>query len=151
MIYLGQPYTHESKSVRYLRYRQGMAAAAQLFTEGHVVYAPIVHWHEVASQHELPHDFAAWRKVNFEMIDLAAEFYALLLPHWRGSIGLRAEVGHAFYREKKVSIINIHQSRYELFPPLEVSKKFIGEFRTNGDYNQEPGVGFEIPSTVEQG
>lgn len=91
MIYLAQPYSHPDPKMMDIRAKLGMRACAFLFNQGKDVYAPIVHWHEVAKKHKLATDAATWQQHNFHMLDLAKSIYFLTCQGWTESVGLRGE------------------------------------------------------------
>jgi len=91
MIYLASPYTHDDPSIREARYLKAAAETVRLAGLRHVVYSPIVHWHEVAKRHFLPHDASFWEHQNRSMLELATTLYILTLDGWKESLGVTQE------------------------------------------------------------
>ena len=96
MIYLASPYTSPSDAVQDCRFASACAAAARLMQEGHIIFSPIVHGHSVAQHGDLPAEWAFWRPWCIAMLDKADELWVLLLEGWRESVGILAEVEHAY-------------------------------------------------------
>lgn len=95
MIYLAQPYSHPEPTMQAWRYREACHCCAWLFNRGDHVYSPIVHWHEIASRHELPTDAFAWQKENQHFLTKANRVYVLWLAGWEQSRGLHFELTYA--------------------------------------------------------
>lgn len=91
-LYLGQPYSHDDPAVMKRRYLEGERVTAELMRAGRTVYAPIVHFHQMALRHDLPtsHDF--WLAHNFAMLRKADALVVLKLDGWQQSRGLSAEI-----------------------------------------------------------
>lgn len=110
LIYLASPYKHEDEDI--LRRRKDAAAAAVAFfinSDADIMpYSPIVHWHEVAVNHELPHDFHFWQTLDFFMIKKSAAFWILTLEGWRESFGISQEL--EFSRDIQKPVLYITQS-----------------------------------------
>jgi hypothetical protein len=102
MIYLGQPYSHPDPAIRQLRYEQGMALCAELARAGKVVYAPIVHWHEIARLHNLPTDYEFWKKICLSILGRSTQLLVAKLSGWELSVGLADE--RKFAREMGIPI-----------------------------------------------
>lgn len=93
MIYLASPYSG-TPEVMQQRYEATRAVTADTLKDGEFVYSPIVHCHDLALHHDIPKDFAFWSKYNFHMLDLADQLWVLMLPGWKESRGVTAEVLH---------------------------------------------------------
>ena len=104
MMYLAQPYTG-TNSEMLERYRLGCLTTADLFRRGIPVYAPIVHWHEVARCYSLPTDEQSWRNQNLHMVEQADSFSILALKGWRNSKGIWAEF---------IASQTVHEMKYNL-------------------------------------
>lgn len=103
MIYLASPYTHDDPNVREVRYLKAVAETVRLASLRHVVYSPVVHWHEVAKRHFLPHDASFWEYQNRSMLRLATALYILTLDGWQESVGVTQEIFWA--KELNIHII----------------------------------------------
>ena len=96
MIYLASPYTHPESNERWHRARCACIAAGQLMKQGHHIFSPIAHSHAIMSMVDrLPHDWEFWRAWDLHFIDHATHLWVLLLPSWRESVGVQAEIKHA--------------------------------------------------------
>lgn len=91
MIYLASPYSHPRPEVMAERFRLAMQCTANLLKQGNSVYSPIAHCHELAITHNLPTDFAFWRKYDFDMLRRADTFMILKIDGYVESVGLTAE------------------------------------------------------------
>ena len=95
MIYLASPYTDTDPAVMEWRYQETRASLAQFLRDGFHVYSPIVMCHPLAVEYELPKDHEFWQAFDRNMIDHAHELWVLMLPGWRESAGVTAEVAYA--------------------------------------------------------
>lgn len=91
MIYLASPYTHPDPLIMKTRFLLAEQCTAAMLFEGHFVYSPIVHCHEIAQKYSLPSDFSFWKTYNFDMLRRADKFYILDIPGWAESKGVMAE------------------------------------------------------------
>lgn len=94
MIYVASPYSHPSEAVRERRFRSTCAFCAEHAREGLFIYSPIVHWHYIALNWDLPTDWGFWRRQCFEMLEKADELWILCLPGWFDSKGVTAETNY---------------------------------------------------------
>ncbi len=101
-LYLASPYSHEKKEVEEVRYEANLHVASQLFRLGHIVYSPIVAWHEAAKRHRLPTGYGAYQELNKFFIEQMQEFWVLDLAGWEKSIGVQAETNYAIFLFKPV-------------------------------------------------
>ena len=96
MIYLASPYSHPDERVRQARYELVVQHAAFMWNEGLVTFSPIAHSHPIAQQ--MPPDSGSWEQwAEFDRTILGAcsELWVLMLPGWRESVGVAAEVEYA--------------------------------------------------------
>lgn len=91
MIYLASPYSHPDPAVRAQRFRAACRAAVALLHAGHVVFSPITHSHPLA-QHGLPGNWQFWERYDREFLQRCDEVVVLMLPGWRKSVGVQAEI-----------------------------------------------------------
>ena len=92
MIYIASPYTNEHTAVVEDRYERVMAFTAQKANEGHIVFSPIVHCHEMAKNHKLPTDHIFWGKQNIGMLRVCEALWVLKLKGWNKSSGVIQEI-----------------------------------------------------------
>lgn len=96
MIYLASPYTSRDSLIIKTRFLIVEQVTAQLLEQGHFIYSPIIHCHQLASKYALPTDFDFWRRYNFDMIRRCDEFWVLTIPGWQESKGVTAECDLAY-------------------------------------------------------
>jgi nucleoside 2-deoxyribosyltransferase len=101
-IYLAAPYTSSDKHLVEHRVKQINQAAAKLMREGHIVFSPISHSHQMAIQEVLPTTFEWWRKQNHAFIEWADAVCVLLLDGWEKSVGVMDEIDFALELGKRV-------------------------------------------------
>lgn len=94
-IYLASPYSDPDPSVRSFRYSENVRIVGNLIREGYIVYSPIVHFHMVALQNDLPKGFSFWENINKAMISRAEKLTVLKLPEWDQSLGVQEELAYA--------------------------------------------------------
>lgn len=95
MIYIASPYTHIQDDVMEARFKLNEAVTAFWMRQGLPVFSPIVHCRQIALLHELPHDFAYWKRMNCAWIDAAKAVWVLQFPNWKLSVGVAGEIAHA--------------------------------------------------------
>lgn len=108
MIYLATPYSHEKKAVRTARYHQTLKAVSDLSRAdpSKFVYSPIIHFHHLANEYDMPTDALFWWNVNVIAMEKADTMYVLALPGWRASIGVQAEIKWAIEHKKPWFLID---------------------------------------------
>lgn len=92
LIYLASPHTSVDPMVREVRYLQAMKALAQLVQEGHLVFSPIVHTHELAKTYAWPMTFDYYAKLDLAWLEKVDELWVLMLEGWDESKGVTAEI-----------------------------------------------------------
>ncbi len=93
--YIASPYTHEDPAIRTQRFQEVMKFTATLMKVQIPVYSPIVHCHELALTHELPHTFDYWQKMNHAMLDASKATIILTIPGWEKSKGVEDEIDYS--------------------------------------------------------
>ena len=91
MIYLGSPYSHPESAVREIRFDAACKAAAVLMQRGHLVFSPVCYSHQIA-KHGLPTDWIFWEKYDRAILRRCEEMWVLMLPGWKSSKGIQAEI-----------------------------------------------------------
>lgn len=99
-IYLASPYSHKNPAIRHQRWRAALHATATFLQDGHFIYSPIVHCHELAQAHNFSKDFEFWKEYNFAMLERASALWILRIDGWEQSKGIAAE--RAFAEEKNI-------------------------------------------------
>jgi len=90
-IYLASPYSDADQAVVTERVHKTELVVAAYLNQGHVVFSPILHCHELAINRNLPTDAAFWWKFNRTMLVQASELWLLTLDGWDKSKGMRKE------------------------------------------------------------
>lgn len=92
LIYLAGPYSYNPA----LAFEMHMQYAAHLMREGHLIFSPILHNHQLAKTHDLPTDFTFWKRHNEELLTHCKELWVIaegLL--WKNSAGVKNEIEFA--------------------------------------------------------
>lgn len=101
-IYVASPYEHADLSIKNQRFEDVTKYIGWLFQLEIVAYSPITHNHTVAQRTNLPHTWDFWKSIDFPFLESAHELHVLMLPGWKESIGVSAEIKHTsstnFYR-----------------------------------------------------
>ena len=104
-IYIASPYTHADPAVMEERYQMAMEFTAYCMKNSEVVYSPIVHCHVMAQVYKLPTNWAFWRMFDLRMIKKAKEIRVMMLPGWKESVGVTAEIEFAETMEIPVTYV----------------------------------------------
>lgn len=113
LIYLASPYSHPDPRIREARYRAAMHVVAESMNDAKpdhaleptfefVVYSPVVHNHPISLMYHLPAQWAFWRAVDFPVLERCDRVLVLKIDGWGRSVGVFAEVSHAFALGKPV-------------------------------------------------
>ena len=108
MIYLASPYSHPDPRVRQERYEAAVAYAAAMWREGRTVFSPIAHSHPIALL--MPEGGGTWEQwAEFDriIIEACSSIWVLMLPGWRESKGVAAEVKIAHEIVKSVTYVEL--------------------------------------------
>lgn len=96
MQYIASPYSHNNPKVQEQRYESVCRHLVFLVSYMRVLaYSPIAHCRSVAILGYLPQDWDTWKKHNFDMIKRMDTLRVLMLPGWRQSKGVMAEIAEA--------------------------------------------------------
>ena len=102
LIYLGCPYSDNSKVVMTNRYLQATRVAQDLTAAGFIVFSPITHshrlWLEGTNSNEdgmqvKSWDF--WKHLDIPILSICQLMIVYQLPGWKESVGLTAEIEYA--------------------------------------------------------
>lgn len=93
-IYLASPYSGPSKTIRTERYNAALKAVADLSRANprNFIYSPIVYFHHLARDYDLPTDAGFWWAVNETALQNSKVMYVLALDGWRASPGVQMEI-----------------------------------------------------------
>jgi hypothetical protein len=120
--YLASPYSHPDSAIRHQRYEAAAKACAWLVQSeyfklrNHAVYSPIVNWHHIALNHELPKDYKFWIAQNETMLHAASGLIILCIDGWDKSHGINHELWlwHEIYKHR-----GTHWAEYEQIHMIE--------------------------------
>jgi len=102
MIYLSSPYTDPNQAVMNIRYHAVLRATGRYLRQGHPIYSPIVHCHNLPGMEALRGDLSFWLPLCLKMLDAADSLWVLMLKDWEKSKGVQAET--AFAQEHNIPI-----------------------------------------------
>ena len=106
MIYLASPYSHTALDIMHARYLAAARATAHWIGEGHIIYSPIVHCHDIAVRFRMPRDFEFWQAYNEGMLVKANQMWVLKLDGWELSKGVGHELQFANNLRIPISIVD---------------------------------------------
>lgn len=92
LIYLAVPFTHPDKAVMEDRFKRVNAVASKIMARGDYVFSPISHTYPIALSGDLPYDWDFWAGYDDVMISRCTSVYVLMLPGWKESKGVTAEI-----------------------------------------------------------
>jgi len=103
--YLACPYTHKEATVRNSRAAMASRAAAFFMQQGHVIYSPITHGHNIEPYLKSPFETDAhsfWMPQCLPFVEAASELWVLCLPGWLVSKGVLEEIEFAQKLKKPI-------------------------------------------------
>jgi hypothetical protein len=100
MIYLASPYSAQP-NVNYQLVASFVARKRELAAD-RIYFSPIVYWHHIAYEYEMPIDAQYYWIFNRHMIDLSTSVEVLCLPGWEQSTGVDQEITYAHFIRKPV-------------------------------------------------
>lgn len=94
-IYLATPYTHSDREI--MEYRNHLAGqiAGKLMEEGHIVFSPISHSHQIAADYGLPTSWEYWERSCEVFVSLASKLVVITTDGWDKSVGVTGEINIA--------------------------------------------------------
>lgn len=92
LTYICSPYNSPDPGIKHARFRAVCKVAAALMARGELVFSPIAHTHPIALAGSLPPDWGFWERYDRAMLEACGMVYVLMLPGWRESIGVQAEI-----------------------------------------------------------
>ena len=105
LVYLASPYSHPDPIVRDERYRAVCQAVAAMLFAGQSVFSPIVYSHSLVA-YGAPTDWLFWERYDREMLSRCDRLVVLMLPGWRESVGVQAEIQIAQKMGKPVMFLS---------------------------------------------
>lgn len=102
MIYVASVYslnakgtTFEDMKIRDRRYRYVMKKTHDLATTGNFPYSPIVSFHEMSLEYEMPKEYKFYRDFDRHMISKSEMMIVLRMDGWEESEGITDEIAYA--------------------------------------------------------
>ena len=109
MIYLCSVYSlNAGAELMEKRYNYAAKRTALFMKEGHTIFCPINHCHPIAVQWDMPKTWEFWRRHDLNYIAASDEVWVLMMPNWRDSIGITAEIEFAELMGKKITYIDCY-------------------------------------------
>ena len=90
-IYLAVPYAG-MENISFIKVNQ---KAADLISDGHIVFSPISHSHHIALQCDIPSNWEVWINIDRSFIEWCDEVWVYTLNGWKKSKGVKAEIAIA--------------------------------------------------------
>ncbi len=98
-VYIGCPYTSDSKLVTEDRANKVSACAAMLIELGYNVVSPVAYGHALARYVNFSDEWEKWMSISRTMMRPCGHMITLKLDGWRGSRGLAEEINTAHSRD----------------------------------------------------
>lgn len=93
LIYLASPHSHTNSGVRQDRYQAALECTSWLIENGFWVFSPIVHSHNLpCNKMEKTISWEFWKEFDTETISRMDEVWVLIIPGWKESKGVQAEI-----------------------------------------------------------
>lgn len=108
LIYLASPYTGNEEE----NFEKVTIAAGHFVKQGLIIFSPITHFHPIAKKTSLPTGWEFWERLDRAYLSVSSELYVLMLPGWRESKGVTAEIKIA--REKGIPISLVRSDDYKV-------------------------------------
>lgn len=105
LIYLASPYSHEEAHIRLERYIRACIVAGRLITEGHDIFCPVAHSHQMSYSAHVRYDDPCWYRLDNAILAKCDELWILMLDGWKESKGIAAELAIAVERDMPVKYI----------------------------------------------
>ena len=106
LVYLATPYTHEDKAVEEWRFKMVNAKAAELMSQGLIIFSPISHTHPIALAGDLPVHWEFWETFDKVFLNHSYKLMVLMLDGWKQSRGVAAEIEMATKLGLEIEYIN---------------------------------------------
>jgi len=94
LTYLACPYSHPNPETREQRFKLCTLAAAQ-YMRMHPranVFSPITHSHPLHDIAGMAGNWKFWKRVDTQYLRISRRLVVLMIPGWRESVGVQAEI-----------------------------------------------------------
>ena len=112
LIYLASPYNDKDESVRQKRFEDVCQAASALMRQGYIIYSPIAHNHPLV-KFGLPTGWDYWERYDSVFLKKCDELWVLMLPGWKKSTGVKAEIKIALDKGMPVVMLDPETLEFE--------------------------------------
>lgn len=95
IFYLAAPYTHPKPTVRQERLILVNSTAARLMEGGYGIVSPLSMGVPISFYNDMGTGWETWKDVCLRLLECCDALCLLLLPGWRDSVGVMAELRYA--------------------------------------------------------
>ena len=92
LIYLASPYTNSDKNIVEQNYKLVSEIAANLVSEGYVVFSPISYGHNLLDFKEMPSNCEFWFNFCVAFLLRCDKVLVCTMPGWENSLGVKEEI-----------------------------------------------------------
>jgi hypothetical protein len=92
LIYLASPYTNSDKDIVEQNYKLVSEIAANLVSEGYVVFSPISYGHNLLEFKDMPSTWEFWFNFCVAFLLRCDKVYVCTMPGWENSVGVKEEI-----------------------------------------------------------
>lgn len=107
MIFVAIPYYHFDKEIIERRVSIISKYCGSLLEKNIMCTSPVLFGTTVLKYCHLPDDFGFWDKLSFSYLEKATELHILMLPGWRESKGVNAEIKFALDHNIAIKYVGI--------------------------------------------
>lgn len=118
LIYLASPYSSDDRNIKEKRFREVSQAAAELIRRGHIIFSPVVHFHPIAIEGELPGNWSFWKQIDTTYLKCCSRMFVLMIPGWESSVGIKGEIDIAKNLEIPICYVDPNSLDILWEPPL---------------------------------
>ena len=111
--YLATPYANYDGGLE-KAYHDARLIVVSFAARGKSIYSPIVYWHPVARVSDIdPIDDKIWLPLDMPFMTAAEALIVGMLPGWKQSKGVRAEIAHFEEHGKPISYYDPQEGMFE--------------------------------------
>lgn len=107
MILVSSPYSSKNEAEKLHRFDVVCKYTAKLVSIGEIAFSPIVYGHTLLQYHDMPSDWPFWKNFCEAFLVNCSEMHVLMLPGWKESSGVAAEIEYAKTLNIVIKYINI--------------------------------------------
>ena len=96
LIFVSSPYSHPDDKVREENYQKVSKYTAELISQGHVAFSPILYGHTAVNfAPDMPTDWSFWEHFCLTFLSKCDEMIVYMMEGWDKSKGVKEEIAHA--------------------------------------------------------